>query len=271
MRCSNCGTEFADGSAQCPVCGAMAYAQQPYGGQPQQNVQQPYGGQYQQNAQQPYGGQPQQNMQQPYGGQYQQNAQQPYGGQYQQNVQQPYGGQPQQNMQQPYGGQYQQNMQQPYGGQSQQAGTPAFGMGWFKFTIYVQLFLNALLMLINGVSYLTGSGYGEYKDTVYLLYPSLKAVDICLGIVSILFAVYAIFTRMQLAKFKKNGPLFLYILLGGHIALGILSNVITILIVGSGGVSAYNMGRIFGQVTGVVILLVIDIIYFQKRKSLFVN
>ena len=258
MRCSNCGTEFADGAAQCPVCGAMAYAQQSYGGQPQQNTQQPYGGQYQQNVQQSYGGQPQQNMQQQ------------YGGQYQQNMQQPYGGQPQQNMQQPYGGQYQQNMQQPYGGQ-QQANKPAFGMGWFKFTIYVQLFLNALVMLINGVSYFTGSGYGEYKDSVYLFYPSLKVTDICLGIISILFAAYAIFTRMQLAKFKKNGPLFLYILLGGHVVLGILSNVITFAIIGSGSVSAYNMGRIFGQVTGVIALLIIDIIYFQKRKSLFVN
>lgn len=53
MRCVNCGTEFADGLAQCPVCGAAAYIQQPYGGQYQQNVQQQYGGQYQQNMQQP--------------------------------------------------------------------------------------------------------------------------------------------------------------------------------------------------------------------------
>ena len=276
MKCSNCGTEYADVLVQCPVCGAprdvQGQMQQSYGGQYQQNIQHSYGEQYQQNEQQPYGGQQyQQNMQQPYGGQYQQSVQQPYGGQYQQNMQQPYGGQYQQNMQQPYGGQYQQNMQQPYGGQYQQMNNAEMNMGWFKFTIYFQLFANALLNLFNGVSYLTGYLYGGNSALVYTVYPSLKAFDVCFGIIYIVIVGYAIYTRMMLAKYKKTGPLNLYILLGANILMGILSNVAILAYVGTDVLDASDMTSFGRQLAATITLLIVDIVYFNKRKHLFVN
>ncbi len=276
MKCSNCGTEYADVLVQCPVCGAprdvQGQMQQSYGGQYQQNIQHSYGEQYQQNEQQPYGGQQyQQNMQQPYGGQYQQSVQQPYGGQYQQNMQQPYGGQYQQNMQQPYGGQYQQNMQQPHGGQYQQMNNAEMNMGWFKFTIYFQLFANALLNLFNGVSYLTGYLYGGNSALVYTVYPSLKAFDVCFGIIYIVIVGYAIYTRMMLAKYKKTGPLNLYILLGANILMGILSNVAILAYVGTDVLDASDMTSFGRQLAATITLLIVDIVYFNKRKHLFVN
>ena len=286
MRCVNCGTEFADGSAQCPVCGASAAGQQaqqsyggqyqqnmqqPYGSQYQQNMQQPYGGQYQQNAQQPYGSQYQQNAQQPYGEQYQQNMQQPYGGQYQQNAQQPYGEQYQQNVQQPYGGQYQQNMQQPYGGPSQQnkqqVNNPGIGMGWFKFVIYFQLFANAFVNIINGVAYLTGRLYLGKKDLVYAFYPSLRIFDVCLGIGYLLIAGYAIYTRMMLAKYKKTGPLNLYICMGLNILMGVLSYAVASAFAGTGMMAEAVTRSMIPSIA----LLVWDVTYFNKRKHLFVN
>ena len=264
MKCSNCGTEYADVLVQCPVCGAprdvQGQMQQSYGGQYQQNIHHSYGEQYQQNEQQPYGGQ-----------QYQQNMQQPYGGQYQQSVQQPYGGQYQQNMQQPYGGQYQQNMQQPYGGQYQQMNNAEMNMGWFKFTIYFQLFANALLNLFNGVSYLTGYLYGGNSALVYTVYPSLKAFDVCFGIIYIVIVGYAIYTRMMLAKYKKTGPLNLYILLGANILMGILSNVAILAYVGTDVLDASDMTSFGRQLAATITLLIVDIVYFNKRKHLFVN
>ena len=280
MKCSNCGTEYADVLVQCPVCGAprdvQGQMQQSYGGQYQQNVQHSYGEQYQQNEQQPYGGQQyQQNMQQSYGGQYQQSVQQPYGGQYRQNMQQPYGGQYQQNMQQSYGGQYQQNMQQPHGGQYQQSvqqmNNAEMNMGWFKFTIYFQLFANALLNLFNGVSYLTGYLYGGNSALVYTVYPSLKAFDVCFGIIYMFIVGYAIYTRMMLAKYKKAGPLNLYILLGANILMGILSNVAILAYVGTDVLDASDMTSFGRQLAATITLLIVDIVYFNKRKHLFVN
>ena len=268
MKCSNCGTEYADVLVQCPVCGAprdvQGQMQQSYGGQYQQNVQHSYGEQYQQNEQQPYGGQQyQQNMQQSYGGQYQQSVQQPYGGQYRQNMQQPYGGQYQQNMQQPHGGQYQQSVQQ--------MNNAEMNMGWFKFTIYFQLFANALLNLFNGVSYLTGYLYGGNSALVYTVYPSLKAFDVCFGIIYMFIVGYAIYTRMMLAKYKKAGPLNLYILLGANILMGILSNVAILAYVGTDVLDASDMTSFGRQLAATITLLIVDIVYFNKRKHLFVN
>ena len=228
MKCSNCGTEYADVLVQCPVCGAPRDVQ----GQ----------------------------MQQSYGGQYQQNIQHSYGEQYQQNEQQPYGGQ-----------QYQQNMQQPYGGQYQQMNNAEMNMGWFKFTIYFQLFANALLNLFNGVSYLTGYLYGGNSALVYTVYPSLKAFDVCFGIIYIVIVGYAIYTRMMLAKYKKTGPLNLYILLGANILMGILSNVAILAYVGTDVLDASDMTSFGRQLAATITLLIVDIVYFNKRKHLFVN
>lgn len=244
MKCSNCGTEYADVLVQCPVCGAprdvQGQMQQSYGGQYQQNVQHSYGEQYQQNEQQPYGGQ-----------------------QYQQNMQQPYGGQYQQNMQQPHGGQYQQSVQQ--------MNNAEMNMGWFKFTIYFQLFANALLNLFNGVSYLTGYLYGGNSALVYTVYPSLKAFDVCFGIIYMFIVGYAIYTRMMLAKYKKAGPLNLYILLGANILMGILSNVAILAYVGTDVLDASDMNSFGRQLAATITLLIVDIVYFNKRKHLFVN
>lgn len=244
MKCSNCGTEYADVLVQCPVCGAprdvQGQMQQSYGGQYQQNVQHSYGEQYQQNEQQPYGGQ-----------------------QYQQNMQQPYGGQYQQNMQQSHGGQYQQSVQQ--------MNNAEMNMGWFKFTIYFQLFANALLNLFNGVSYLTGYLYGGNSALVYTVYPSLKAFDVCFGIIYMFIVGYAIYTRMMLAKYKKAGPLNLYILLGANILMGILSNVAILAYVGTDVLDASDMNSFGRQLAATITLLIVDIVYFNKRKHLFVN
>ena len=232
MKCSNCGTEYADVLVQCPVCGAPRDVQ----GQ----------------------------MQQSYGGQYQQNVQHSYGEQYQQNEQQPYGGQQyQQNMQQPYGGQYQQS--------EQQMNNAEMNMGWFKFTIYFQLFANALLNLFNGVSYLTGYLYGGNSALVYTVYPSLKAFDVCFGIIYMFIVGYAIYTRMMLAKYKKAGPLNLYILLGANILMGILSNVAILAYVGTDVLDASDMNSFGRQLAATITLLIVDIVYFNKRKHLFVN
>ncbi len=264
MRCVNCGTEFADGSAQCPVCGAAAYIQQPYGGQYQQNVQQQYGGQYQQN------------MQQPYGGQYQQNVQQPYGGQYQQNVQQQYGGQYQQNMQQPYGGQYQQNAQQPYGVQYQQsAGTQrekaAPKMGWYKFTINFQLIFGSIFSLIFGLIYITGTLYGLNREKMYNFYSAMRVFDVFIGLLFFILAVFAVYTRIRLKQFKINGPLCLHILNGLGILLIILLKVVPASIIAGSPVITFDLMYICSYLLPLIIYVFADIEYFQKRKHMFVN
>ncbi|WP_294405081.1 hypothetical protein, partial [uncultured Ruminococcus sp.] len=157
------------------------------------------------------------------------------------------------------------------GGQYQQMNNAEMNMGWFKFTIYFQLFANALLNLFNGVSYLTGYLYGGNSALVYTVYPSLKAFDVCFGIIYIVIVGYAIYTRMMLAKYKKTGPLNLYILLGANILMGILSNVAILAYVGTDVLDASDMTSFGRQLAATITLLIVDIVYFNKRKHLFVN
>ena len=238
MRCVNCGTEFADGSAQCPVCGAAAYIQQPYGGQYQQNVQQPYGGQYQQNVQQTYGAQYQQNMQRPYGAQYQQNVQQPYGAQYQQNMQQP--------------------------------AALAPKMKWYKFTANVQLIFWAVFSFIEAFAYITGSIYGFDRDRMYQLYSAMKAFDVFIGILLIIFSAFSVYTCVSLKRFKINGPLCLHVLNGLCILVILLLKIVPRSIIAHAPVLGLDMANI-GALLLVFIYMLADIDYFNKRKHMFIN
>ena len=226
MRCVNCGTEFADGSAQCPVCGAAAYIQQPYGGQYQQNVQQTYGAQYQQN------------MQRPYGAQYQQNVQQPYGAQYQQNMQQP--------------------------------AALAPKMKWYKFTANVQLIFWAVFSFIEAFAYITGSIYGFDRDRMYQLYSAMKAFDVFIGILLIIFSAFSVYTCVSLKRFKINGPLCLHVLNGLCILVILLLKIVPRSIIAHAPVLGLDMANI-GALLLVFIYMLADIDYFNKRKHMFIN
>ena len=52
-----------------------------------------------------------------------------------------------------------------------------YPMKWFKFVIYVQLFLNIVVLLINAVRCTTGMLYGDDVYMVYLIFRGLKLVD----------------------------------------------------------------------------------------------
>lgn len=153
----------------------------------------------------------------------------------------------------------------------------AYPMKWFKFVIYFQLFLSAIFCVINSITYFTGAHYGDSDDAefVYDFYgSSLKTCDMIFGVVYLFLAVYIIFTRFQLAKFKKYAPMFYLVSCGVSIAASILYLImassatkieISTLLSGSTG-SSY----ITSLVTSIV-LIVANKIYFDKRAALFVN
>ena len=184
------------------------------------------------NAQQSFG---QQSFgQQPYG-------QQPYG-------QQPYG-------QQPFG-------QQPYG----QPMMPPVGMGWFKFLIYFALFASAFLNLIGGIIYLTGSQYDGAADLVYALFDGLQGLDIFYGLASIAAAALAIYARIRLAGFYRNAIKIVTILYVLVIAVSIIYIVAFGSIVGDIDATQPIVSICFS-----IIMMIVNIIYLNNRKFLFVR
>lgn len=118
-------------------------------------------------------------------------------------------------------------------------------MKWYKFVIYVQLFVNALINLRNGALYFYHGG----MSTAYNI----------LGIFSILGAVYAVIVRQFLAHYKKIAPILYYINWAFSIVLSAVE-----MYLGPGEINYVSLS------IGIAIL-VDNVVYFKKRKHLFVN
>lgn len=245
MVCSICGAQISDGQSYCDSCGAQINVQQ------SQNIQQ---SQY--NPQQQYIQQPQYNPQQQY-------------------IQQPKYNPQQQYIQQPqYNQQYQNNFQ-PQGIQFNNTAVPGLGMGWFYFVIFIQLFLNALSNFAQGISVMFGKHYDGNADLVYDMLPSMKVIDVLMGIACLLLAAGAIYARFRLAKYRKNGPLMYHSVICANIIIPIIYLLCIVAVLNNNfysiTVSDFVPQRFYYNVAGCVALLIVNIIYFGKRKHLFVN
>lgn len=291
MFCPNCGTQVQDGANFCPSCGSTLsmptpadpqaqpipqdqptprpepFAPQPMPTQPQAVPPRPtdLGGTYPQQPfsapEEPYGA-PQQTYSAP---------QQPYGA-----PQQPYGApQPQQPTgQQAYGASYGQPVGMPASTTASwnpfspadpqvmaYAEARGYQMKWYKALTIVLLFLSALGNAWNGIQNFVGIGDIDRA----MFYPH-ESANFLYGICLLGLAVAAIYTRMQLAAFKKNGPML-------YIILSVASGVV-------GFIYSFNMSLEFANrmmwtssITTLVVsivLVVLNVIYFKKRAELFV-
>jgi len=267
MFCPKCGTQLPDNSKFCGACGANVSTAAQNSQNSAQNNPSPNPNPYSAQQQNPYSAQ----QQNPYGAQqqnpYSAQQQNPYGAQ-QQN---PYSAQ-QQN---PYSAQQQNPYGAPnsYGQPMYQSAVPPMPMKWFKFLIYFSLFASALINLGNGIMVLTGAHYGTLNgksaaSLVYATFKGLKPVDMIMGVLCIALAVLAIYVRFSLAKYKKNGPSLLSIL---YVASAAVSMFYIIGI----SVAAPDVNMDFSsygtQIGMNVVMMVVNMNYFNKRKHLFVK
>lgn len=234
MFCANCGSDLGNSTpAFCPNCGARMDPPRDSNSYDQQApYQQPN----------PYDQQPSYQQPNPFD-------QQPN----------PYNQQPN-----PY------NQPNPY--DSMNLMQPALPMRWYKFVIYVQLFLSALVSVINGIAYFSGSFVetltgGGSPELVFAFYPALQPLCYFLGIVSIGSAVFAIITRQWLAHYLLKGITALYAVYALSIASNLICMVGLMMIF---EVSIGDLGSTYiGSIIGLVILLALSRVYFNKRRHLF--
>lgn len=145
-------------------------------------------------------------------------------------------------------------------------------MNWYKFLIYFSLFAGAVINLIAGILSFVGGEYmilGLDPEEVYSTYDGLKILDIGYGIVYLAFIPFALYVRSALAGFKKEAPNMFYIY---DIAGSVISASYTLFssIVMNGDVSE-TIGQLIGSIAGSVLFIALNVIYFNKRKQLFVN
>ena len=145
--------------------------------------------------------------------------------------------------------------------------SPQLPMKWYKFVIYFTLFASALIDLGNAVSYFRGTVYGDVDTiaAVYYIFPSMKPLDIIIGIALIGMAVFSIYTRFALAGFKR-------IALPCFYSIYIINIVALLLYVGiASTITGINLlsGKLIGNLIGCVAYLLINYRYFSKRKDMF--
>ncbi len=147
-----------------------------------------------------------------------------------------------------------------------------YQMKWFKFIIYVELFVDAVVCIMAGVlSALLFSPWGS--EGVELANEKLCAVlGGIYGVVLIILGVYAIIVRKKLVNYKAKAPVLYYIKV---IALGIMPLIFFGLMGLNVGYVGHNLTMWFiragiGLVESLIYFVLIRI-YFKKRAELFVN
>lgn len=119
-------------------------------------------------------------------------------------------------------------------------------MKWYKFVIYFQLFASAALNFYYGFRYLgNGLDYDIGRLTWY-------------GIFTVGIGIWALVVRSKLKNFKENAPKQYYFYLFSGIILNLLF-------------SMQPMAELLGSAIGTGIVVACNVVYFNKRKHLFVN
>ena len=147
------------------------------------------------------------------------------------------------------------------------AAAPRRGMKWFKFIIYFQLWAGMLVNLVTAGKYFTGAYYEGNAEMVYRFVPALQPLDIVMGVVCLALAVYAVVVQRALAKFRAKGPMMYYLMYIVNTAVTVLYLIIGSIIIGQSAFTA----EVAGSIIGSLVMLFVNIPYFNNRKHLFVN
>ncbi len=147
------------------------------------------------------------------------------------------------------------------------AAAPQRGMKWFKFIIYFQLWASMLVYLVTAGKYLTGAYYEGSAEMVYDFFPALQPLDIVMGVFCLALAVYAVVVQRALAKFRAKGPMMYYLMYIVSLAGTALYLLIGSIILGQSAFTAETAGSFLGA----LVMIFINIPYFNNRKHLFVN
>ena len=161
--------------------------------------------------------------------------------------------------------------------------TIEYGMKWYKFVIYFQLFATTAAFAISAFAFFTGSIYdwaGASSDLVYMVFPELEFFDFLLSLIFVGSAVLALVARKALKDKEKKGPILLCTLYASEIIFTILYSIVVFKIFESASLhygidmesfESYIVTTAVMSVISCIPMLIGNIIYFGNRKDIFVN
>lgn len=146
-------------------------------------------------------------------------------------------------------------------------------MKWYKFLIYFLMFANAILKLADGIFCLIGFDGGVVSEVLFegcMFTGKYRAIDIVYGIVCIVMSGVILYVRNKLAKFKKDAPriYIFYDIISSVIYF--IYNLLIMIILENADISSV-IGELIGTVVGESLFVYFNVIYFKKRKHMFIN
>lgn len=151
---------------------------------------------------------------------------------------------------------------------------PEYPMKWYKFLIYFSLFAGAILNILTGLQYFMGTPYVSQGVTpqdlqqAYAMFPSLQMIDFVYGAACVGVGIFGFFVRSALKNYEQSGPAKLYVL---YACLGIFPVVYNYAVCMALGESfSLVLGECVGDLLGQGLILLLNFVYFKKRKDLFV-
>ena len=170
---------------------------------------------------------------------------------------------------------------QPQPGQPVYISTDKFGgfpMKWYKFMTYFGVWASAVIHFITGVSRVTGNLIRSVNE-VSEVNPFKQIGDVIYGVILLGVAALAIVTGFALLNLKKNAPVLLHSLFIASSAVSVIYDLILTI------VNSENVNYLFvsgsGLIAGITsliiscgvsaLIIVLNVIYYNKRKQFFIN
>lgn len=150
---------------------------------------------------------------------------------------------------------------------------PPYSMKWFKFLTKYALWVGFFLVVLLGLIDLIGIPYSMQGFDTSLLYsklPRLMIIDTIYGVLCIIIGVLYLITRTKLLRFRKSGPILLYISYGLSILLPVAYSVVSKYYLTPIGSSILGITEI-SELAGMCLGILLNIIYFKKRQHMFIN
>ena len=142
-------------------------------------------------------------------------------------------------------------------------------MRWYWFLVHIALVFSSFMNIWSGYQLFMGVSYGgrEAAAKIYEMYDGMQVVDMTYAALLIMLGFLALYVRSQLYHYKRSAPrkLLLLYAMNGLVALYYSVGVSQVT-----GISLMDTDILY-VIPGMVVMIIINKIYFGHRKHLFVR
>ncbi|MBQ9415921.1 MAG: zinc-ribbon domain-containing protein [Clostridia bacterium] len=143
---------------------------------------------------------------------------------------------------------------------------------WHHFLVYFSLWFGSILSFFAGIALITGWIYYGNAELVYSSLEIIEVADKIYAICLFFSSVFSVFVAIQLIRLRPFAPTLLLLLYGFNGFTSFVHGWMTL--PSSGTVGAEEAGSVislFISLIFVVVFIILNKKYYDKRKTLFVN